>query len=370
MPTWLTGLATVLVIVSIFSTWVQVQALDTDKWVSLSDELLQEEEIQDALSAFVVDALYEELDLAGEIEGALPEDFEGLAGPLSAAFRGPATTAVGGLLASEQFRSAWLEANRVAHEALVNVLRDDTGPAFSASDGAVVLELGELIRVVGEKLGLSDSLLDRIPADAGQITIFESDALDDVQAAVRVLDFMSWFTFVVVVALYASAVYLAVGRRLRALRNVGLSLLGGGIAAWMLSAVATRLAIDAVVENPGRRAVADVTARIGTGLIREMSSSAVIYGLLVVGFVSLLGDHRWARAARSAIAPVFRASTGAIVAGAAGFVLFLIWWSPGRAFDRWVTAVVLVALVIGAIVALRRVITSEVAPTETASAST
>jgi hypothetical protein len=179
---------------------------------------------------------------------------------------------------------------------------------------------------------------------------------------------MSWFTLVVVVGLYVSAVYLAADR-LRALRNVGFSMLGGGIAVFVLSSLATRVAIDAVVENPGRRAVADAIARIGTQLIREMSSSAVIYGLLVLGFVSLLGDHRWAQAVRDFIAPAFRASTGAIVAAAAGFVLLLIWWSPGRAFDRWITAAVLIALIVGAIVALRRVITSEVLPTEIEGAS-
>lgn len=359
LPAWMTGIATLLVVVSIFSTWVQVQALDTDTWVKLSDELLQEEEVQEALSVFVVDALYEEVDLAGAIEDGLPEDLEGLAGPLSAALRGPATTAVEGLLASEQFRTAWLEANRLTHQTLIDVLRDETGPALSTGDGTVVLELGELIRVVGEKLGLSDDVLDRLPDDAGQIVIFESEELEAAQNAVKVLDFISWFTLFVVIALYAGAIYLAAGHRLRALRNVGFSLIAGGIVALVLNALATRLAVGALVENPARRSVADAVAQIGTGLIREMASSAIIYGLLVLGCASLLGDHRWARAVRDVIAPVFTASTAVIVASSIGVVLVLLWWNPGGAFDRWLTALAFVALVVGTVITLGRLVTSE-----------
>ncbi len=45
-------------------------------------------------------------------------------------------------------------------------------------------------------------------------------------------------------------------------------------------------------------------------------------------------------------------STAALVGISFGAVLLLLWWSPARAFDRWVTAIVLVGLVIGAIVTL------------------
>jgi hypothetical protein len=45
-------------------------------------------------------------------------------------------------------------------------------------------------------------------------------------------------------------------------------------------------------------------------------------------------------------------STAAVVGVCFGAVLLLLWWSPGGAFDRWITALVLVGLVIGAIVAV------------------
>jgi hypothetical protein len=76
---------------------------------------------------------------------------------------------------------------------------------------------------VAADLGLSESLIDRLPADAGRITLIDSDQLEAAQAGVRVLDFLSWFVLLVVVALYALGVFLAADR-IRALRNVGIGL--------------------------------------------------------------------------------------------------------------------------------------------------
>jgi len=50
--------ATVLAFVSLFSTWARVQAPATDRWVTLADEMLEDPEIQQALSGYLVDELY------------------------------------------------------------------------------------------------------------------------------------------------------------------------------------------------------------------------------------------------------------------------------------------------------------------------
>jgi hypothetical protein len=348
-------IATVLAVTSVFSTWVRVQALETDQWVSLSDELLDEPRVQEALSSYLVAELFTQLDdVQAEIENWLPEDLRGLAGPVTAALRGPAATAVEGLIGSERFRVAWLTANRVAHENLVSLLREESGPVVSTANGAVTLDLGELLRVVGRDLGLSATVLDRLPADAGMVTIFESDQLDKVQTAVAVLDFLSWFLTVVVAALYAAAVYLARGRRLIVLRNVGLSLMAGGVFVLAVRAIAIRLVLDAIVANPGNRPLANVTTYVATGLMRQMAWSGIVYGVLIAGFASLLGARRWATASRRVLAPLLNGSPGAVAGGTVGFVVLLLWWSPGRAFQEWTMGLLVITLVVVAVVALRR----------------
>ena len=88
-----------------------------------------------------------------------------------------------------------------------------------------------------------------------------------------------------------------------------------------------------------------------TVLLRQMAWTGVVYGLLVIAVATLLGPHRWAVAVRRWVASVTE-STAAVVGVCFGTVLLLLWWSPGGAFDRWITALVLVALVVGALVAV------------------
>ena len=354
LPGSLIALATLVAFVSVFSTWIRVRALDTDTWVELSDELLAKPEVQQALSTYLVDELYAELDVSAELEAQLPDDYKGLAGPISGALRGPATSGAERLIASELFRTTWLNVNRTAHQTLVNILRDETGPGVSTADGAVTLDLGELLVVVGERLGLSTAFLDRLPEDAGQITVFESDELTAARTAVAVLDFMNWFLIVVVVVLYAAAVYLAPDRRLEVLRNVGLSLIGVGVVALIVRVIAVRLLVDALVADPGSFSWANVAAYAVTGAIRQIAWAGITYGLLVAVFATLLGERRWAVAARRLLAPAMNASAERVAGGTAVLLLLVYLWSPGNAFEGRVTALILVALIIGAIVALRR----------------
>ncbi|MFW2332833.1 hypothetical protein [Ilumatobacter sp.] len=346
-------LTTVLAVVSVFSVWARTQLLDTDEWVNLSTELVDQPEVQDAVATYLVEQVYADGNVTEGLEEVLPEDLSGLAGPLAGVIRGPLTDSVAVLLSSDQFQQLWEATNRVAHETLVSVLRGEDVAGLATEDGEVALELRELVLAAGETIGLPQERLDEIPADAARIVIFESEELDSVQQVVEVFEWLAWFLFVLVVALYAIAVFLAPGRRLTALRNVGLSLVAVGVIVLAARAIAVRTLVDAIVEDPTGRPTADSVLTVGTSLLRQQGWSAVIYGLLFVGFATLLGNRRWATATRHFVAPVFNASTGAVVGGTAVAVLLLLWWSPGRAFNGWTTGLVLIALVIGAVVTMR-----------------
>lgn len=353
LPTVLVGVATVLAILTVFTVWGRTQALDTDEWVTLSTELLDEPEVQQALSEQLVEALYDDGDVVAGLEELLPEDLEGLAGAVAGALRGPLTDGVEQLLDSDRFQALWETANRTAHETLVSILRDETREGISTSDGVVALELNSLVVAIGESLGLSEDRLSQIPDDAGRIVIFESDELDAVQTLVEILEFMAWFLFVLIVAMYAFAVWVAKGRRLRVLRNIGWSLAGVGVVVLAARAIAVRALVDAIVEDPGSRSSIDVVASVATALLRQLGWSLMIYGLLIVLFTSLLGDRGWAVATRRVLAPALNASTGAIVGGTVMLLLVLWWWSPARVFAGWTTGLTLIALISGAVAALR-----------------
>lgn len=354
-PSWLPGLlvvlATILAIVTTMTTWVRSQALDTDQWVEVSGELLNEPEVQHQLALYLAEELYSTVDVAGELESRLPENLSGLAGPLAGALRGPITDGIEQVIASSGFQAVWQDANRVAHELAVAILRDETIDSVSAAGGAIVLDLGTAVRNVGLEVGVPQAALDRLPDDVGQITILQSNELADAQNAVKVLDFTSWFLYIVVVGMYVGAVYLALGRRREMLRSVGISLIVGGSALLLIRQVGIRTSVDRFVEDATNKPLAELVGSVMTQLLRQMAWTGIVYGLLIVGFSVLIGPHGWAVAFRRWVAGVAD-STAALVGISFGAVLLLLWWSPGRAFDRWVTAVVLVGLVIGAIVTL------------------
>jgi hypothetical protein len=351
LPALLVVLATILAVVTTMTTWARTQALDTDQWVEVSGELLNEPEVQEALALYLSDQLFTTIDVAAELESRLPDDLAGLAGPLAGALRGPATDGIEQIVASSRFQAIWQTANRVAHESAVKILRDETSDSVSTADGTIVLDLGTAVRNLGEQIGIPEAALDRLPDDAGQITVIQSDELSNVQDAVKLLDFTSWFLYIVIVLMYVAAVYLAAGRRRQMLRSVGISLVIAGLSVLLIRAIGIRTSVEAFVEDATNKPLATLVASVMTVLLRQMAWTGVVYGLLIIAFATLLGPSRWAVATRRWIAGVTE-STAAVVGVCLGALLLLLWWSPGGAFDRWITALVLVALVLGAIVAL------------------
>jgi len=352
IPAVLVIVATLLAVASCLSTWVRTQMLDTDEWSTVSEELLADPEIQDALAVYLSNELFEQVDVQAVVADRLPDELAGLAGPLVGAVREPITNGIEDLVASDRFRQLWVESNRRAHERFVAILRDETPPGFSTADGTVTLEIGTMLRSVGESIGLPEDALDRIPEDAGQIVVLESDQLSDVQAAVRVLDFLSWFLFVAVVGLYALAVYLARGRRTQVFRLVGVGLAVGGLLLIALQSIGVRITVDDVVRNPSNGPAAEAVALIATSLLRSMAWTGIVFGLLIVGAALLVDDHRHATALRRRLAS---SDSALIVPAAAGTIaVALLWWNPADAFDGWITVLALVALIAVTAVMLNR----------------
>lgn len=351
VPTALIILAAVLTVVSAVTTWVRVQALDTDTWTTASAELLNEPEIRTALATYLVDELYTGLDVAGQLESALPDTISGLAGPLAGAIRGPVIDGVERILARPRLQTAWVEANRRAHAALVAIVRNETRENVSTTDGTIVLDLGGAVRTIGADLGFPAAALDRIPEGVGQLTVIESQVLADVQGAVRVLDFLSWFVLLVVIALFAAAVHLARGRRRETVRSIGLALVSTGVVVLAARSIAVRVATDRIVESPAGRPIAAVVGEIYTSFLTTLAATGILLGLLIVAYAAALGPHDWAVAARRRLGSMSNPRLG-IALGGTALVIALAWWSPGLVFERWITAIALLASVVVAGIAL------------------
>src|SRR5262245_26237663 len=132
----LVALGSVLAFLSVFAIWVERQALNTDDWVETSDRLIQDETIRTAVADYLVDQLYENVDVEQELKDIRPGETKELAGPVSGGLRQVAGDGANQVLKTTAAQSLWEEANRTAHEELVAVLEERKG-SVSTEEGTV-----------------------------------------------------------------------------------------------------------------------------------------------------------------------------------------------------------------------------------------
>ena len=346
-------LGTVVMVLSTLNTWVERQLLDTDSWVNASTQLLDNDDVREELSVRLVNALYENVDVGPAIDDRLPEQLQGLGGPLAGVLRDPLIDTANTLLESPPVRAVWKEANRQAHTAVLAILEDDVGDNVSTADGNVVIDLGGVLVQVGEQIGLPEGVLDAIPDDAGQFQVVESDQLESAQTAVKLIKVLSIVFFLLVIALYCGAVYLARNWRRTAIRNVGFATALGGF----IVLIALRLGVAVIAgapDTPGGRSAADAILAIGTSLLRRSAWSEILIGLLIALGASLVGPARYAKWVRHYTTRGFRRAPVAMWIGLAVLVLVVLAWSPFSAGGDWPVVLIVLALVAVGIEALRR----------------
>jgi Short C-terminal domain len=345
--------ATVIGIASVMTTWVHRQMLNEDNWRAASEQLVQDPAVRDAVSVYLVNELYDNVDLSAALAERLPADVKPLAGPVVAAARDPMTNAVERLLEAPRVQQLFVNASSLAQQKLVNVLEDKTGFGISTGDGVVTLDLSALVQELGADLGISASTLDRIPSDAGVITIMRSDQLAEAQASVQALRILSALLLVLVVGLYALAIYLAQGERRRMLRNVGWAFIVGGLIVLVFRRIAGDYAIEQLTtpesEPAGRRAWL-----IGSEILAQIGVATIVYGALIVLGAMLAGPTATATSTRRAIAPVLndRPAIAWTVVGIA--YLLLVLWGPTHALRVAWGILLLGALLAAGVLVLRR----------------
>ena len=83
--------ASLIGLASILTTWVNRQMFDNESWKKASAELIEDQQVRDAVSVFLVNELYDNVDVAAELEARLPDNLDTLAAPLAGALRQSAT---------------------------------------------------------------------------------------------------------------------------------------------------------------------------------------------------------------------------------------------------------------------------------------
>ncbi len=312
-------LGTILAVVAVFSIWANRQALNTDNWVRTSDHVLADKKVEERLSAFLAEQLYANVDVKAEIEKQLPTQLRALAGPAAGGLEELAPKAAERLLASPHVQAIWSDANRAAHETLLKLLDGGSG-ALSTEGGAVSLDLTQVLEEMAGRLGVGEGLAEKLPADAGTLTILRSDQISTAQDIAKLIRTLPVVLTLLVLVLYGLAIWLAGPRRREALRSVGVGFLVAGAVALLLRSVAGHALVNSLVKVEANKPAVEAVWSIATSLLATVAWSAFAFGVLVFLAAWLAGPTKWATRARREAAPYLRDQpAGAVIAA------FLVW---------------------------------------------
>ncbi|MFB9463950.1 hypothetical protein [Streptomyces cinereospinus] len=371
---------------AVVAAWVDDEVTDTDRYVQTVAPLGSDPAVQAAVTDRLTDRVVANVDVEavtrwlGEAladAGAPPavaDRADALTGPLRAAVTDAVHRVVQRVVTSDAFEDAWVAANRRAHTAVVNVLTGSQGGAVRAEQDKVVLDLGTVVDEVKQRLvdaGFEKASV--IPAPDRQITLFESDALPEAQAGLRLLDVLGTWLPVLTVVLAALAVWTAPGHRVMLL----VTALGAALMMVLLLialAVARRFYLDAV---PASTLPPDAATAIYDTLVRFLRDSTrtlLVVAVVVALAAYLYGPGRAARGVRGLAASGTTAAghglrrlglrtgaagrwlaarrpgtTGVVIAG--GALALVLWNHPTVAAVALVLGLVLAVLVVLAVLA-------------------
>jgi hypothetical protein len=352
-------LAGLIGLVSALTVWAKRQALETDKWVATSSRLLEDDEIRGALSLYLVDQLYENVDVAAELQESLPPAVKPLAAPIAGGLRELSVRAADNLLSRPGVQTLWEEANRRAHEKFIRIV-DDEGEFLQTAEGEVVLDLQPLVQQLADRIGLTEAEVEeRLGPDAGRIVIMEADQLGTVQTAVELIRKLSIWLAIAILLLFAIAVYLAQGRRRETLRAVGITFVVVGALLLVIRRLAGNWIVDALASGESIRDTASNAWYIGTDLLAGVAWTAIAYGVIVILAAWVAGPSRPAVSVRQRLAPSLRDRPGLVYAVVGLLYLLVVAWGPTPAFRQPWAILIFAALTGLGVEAFRRLTVRE-----------
>jgi hypothetical protein len=308
------------------AVWANRTLLTTDGWVETIGPLGDDPAVTAALRPRITEAVFTAIPAEELIADALPADRAFLAVPLSSAIQSFVDDRVGTFLASDRFAQLWVETNRVAHERALAILRGESDVVQTDGETVTLNLLPMINRVLSELSGVASGLVGRdvilptissgelpaqarerinaalgveLPADVGEIPVYNADQLIVAQQALRVFDQTLVVLVVVTPLLIVAAIWLSHNRR-----GTILALTVGSV---LLLVLVRRVVLrfqETIVAMPprpeGQAAARAVTEQLRGGLF-ELTGIVIVVALAVFVVALLTGPYHWAVALRRGV---------------------------------------------------------------------
>jgi hypothetical protein len=298
LPRWRRALVAILVILSVvfvpiagLTVWVRNLVLDTGKYVDTVAPLADNKAITDAVATRLTTRLFQEVNVEAEAKDALPERAQFLAGPLSTGVQTFTKQAAQQVLASDQFKTVWREANARAHAAINKALTGQ-GKNVSIKNGKVVLNLTPIVNTVIQRLDargvtIFDSVAQDVSKKNLQFELFDAKQLERARSAVHLLDRLR-IVLVVLVFVFLGVALLLSGNRRRTLIRWGI----GVVIAMALMAALLALGRSAYLNIAKNRDAAAAAFDIIVRYLRNGIRVIALIGIIVALAAFLSGPSR------------------------------------------------------------------------------
>jgi uncharacterized membrane protein YozB (DUF420 family) len=346
-------LGSILAFLSVLAIWTERQALNTDDWVGTSGRLLENETIREELADYLVDQLYENVDVRKELEDRVPNDFKGIAGPVAGGLRQFAGEGAEKALETSTAQELWERANRTTHEQLLAVL-ENKKEAVETDEGNVRLDVGELLQDLAEQFGIGEDLVEKLPEDATQIQIFQSDELKTAQDIALAIKGLAILLSILTLACFAAAIYLSRDGRWVTVLLSGVGLIAAGFAVVVVRQIAGGIVVDQLVKTESVKPAGEAAWAIGTSLMVSIATTVIVIGIffLIAGW--LASPTRGANATRRYLAPTLRLHTTYVYTGLVVLVGFYFLTGPSQGLRSFLTVLILAVMAAFGIHELRK----------------
>src|SRR5256885_8760098 len=119
-------LASIIAALGIMTTWVKRQMLDNAAWNRATTQMVQDPKVQGALATYMVNQLYDNIDVGQALSERLPPNLKQLGPPLAGALEQPAQQAVARLLTRPPGHQLFITAATGAPQHLTTALPNQT----------------------------------------------------------------------------------------------------------------------------------------------------------------------------------------------------------------------------------------------------
>jgi cytochrome b561 len=273
-------------------------------------------------------------------------------------------------------QDAWVRANIAAHKELLRII-DGGGPLVSTDAGVVRLNVHELVTQLATNLGIGSQVAAAqqklqgstgaqvrgvaqqklgvtLPPNLGQITIMRAKNLKTAQDVAGGVKSLAIVFPAIALIMFALAVYLARGRRLRTLRTTGWCFVAIGVLLLLIRRVVGNEIVDSLVKIPSNKPAVHEIWSIATSLLYALAVALIAYGLVMVAAAWLGGHTRPAVFLRRTMAPTLRESPATAYVAVGGVLLLLVAWGPTPALRNILWIAVFAGLLALGVTMLRR----------------